>query len=55
MTPDFMRFDLMRSSSMPKRSAAIPASILICCVLAVSGCSTVKGWFGGGKDEKKAL
>ncbi|MCI4566409.1 outer membrane protein assembly factor BamB [Lysobacter sp. CFH 32150] len=40
---------------MPKRSAAIPASILICCVLAVSGCSTVKGWFGGGKDDKKAL
>ena len=40
---------------MLKRSAAIPASILICCVLAVSGCSTVKGWFGGGKDEKKAL
>lgn len=26
-------------------------ALLVCAVLAVSGCSTVKGWFGGDKDE----
>jgi outer membrane protein assembly factor BamB len=30
-------------------------SIVLACALALAGCSTVKGWFGAGKDDKKAL
>lgn len=29
-------------------------SLVLACVVALAGCSTVKGWFGGGKNDKKA-
>jgi len=30
------------------------AAIVLACIVALGGCTTVKGWFGGGKDDKKA-
>lgn len=29
-------------------------SLVLACAFALAGCSTVKGWFGGGKSDKKA-
>ncbi|BCT93789.1 outer membrane protein assembly factor BamB [Lysobacter helvus] len=39
----------------PVKSSVQRVSLVLCCVIALAGCSTVKGWFGAGKDEKKAL
>lgn len=36
------------ASSMLLRSSAV-----LFCVLALAGCTTIKGWFGGGKDDGK--
>lgn len=36
------------------RTAALRAAVLLAAVLAASGCSTVRGWFGSGDDKKKA-
>lgn len=32
--------------------AAVRTGVLLACVVAVGGCSTMRGWFGGKKDEK---
>lgn len=36
------------------RDVALRATVLLVAVLAASGCSTIRGWFGGGDDKKKA-
>ena len=38
--------------SMP-RASVLRNSALLLCALALGGCSTIKGWFGGGKDDSK--
>ena len=35
-------------------SKAQRVSIVLACAFALAGCSTVKGWFGAGKNDKKA-
>jgi len=44
-----MKQHLMTSLSKTQR-----VSIVLACALALAGCSTVKGWFGAGKSDKKA-
>jgi outer membrane protein assembly factor BamB len=41
------------TSRMPAVTAILRTSAVLMCVLALGGCSTVKGWFGGGKSEAK--
>lgn len=46
----------MKSNSPVGRSSATTVarvSLLLCCALALAGCSTVKGWFGGKKGDDK--
>ena len=35
-------------------SKAQRISLVLACAVALAGCTTVKGWFGGGKGDKKA-
>lgn len=42
-----------QSTSSHRASFIARGAVLLACVLALAGCSTVKGWFGG-KDGKKA-
>jgi outer membrane protein assembly factor BamB len=39
----------------PMMSSVKRVSIVLACVIALAGCTTVKGWFGGGKEDKKLL
>ena len=42
----------MKSAPMKPKSAWTRAAVVAACVIALGGCSTVKGWFGGGKKDK---
>jgi outer membrane protein assembly factor BamB len=35
-----------------QRKSMLKASLVLACVFALSGCTTVKGWFGGKDDDK---
>ena len=41
----------MRKASMQRKSI-LKASLVVACVFALAGCTTVKGWFGGKDDDK---
>lgn len=36
------------------RTALSRAALVACCVMMLAGCTTVRGWFGGGGDSDKA-
>jgi outer membrane protein assembly factor BamB len=41
------------SSTRTSRASLLRNSTLLLCALALGGCSTIKGWFAGGKDDGK--
>lgn len=44
----------LRTADGRARNLALRAAVLLAAVLAASGCSTVRGWFGGKDNDKKA-
>jgi outer membrane protein assembly factor BamB len=48
-----MKHPMMKPESL-SRSLLVRSAVLILCVFALAGCSTVKGWFGGKDKDKKA-
>ena len=47
---------MMIHADSPTRTALRRIAVLLACALVLSGCSTVKGWFGGkGSDAISSL